>query len=194
MDIYSIYSETLRDYPVYFYNGEAQLQYSRVYYGTYAEYEGDETMIKKIIGGEPSNYYEFAKWVPSLSEPITGPMTFKAEFNFDGYIDEEWSTIASNVALGNKEAYGYGGKKIETITYHINGNEYTEDVEFEIIGRDHNDLAEEIIGYNNNSNKAGLTFRGVLRSFTTQMNKSGGDFMGTTALDSGGWSASVLRK
>ena len=56
---------------VYFYNGSEKLQETRIYYGNYARYDGNEDEIKKIVGGVPSDYYEFASWSPSLDEPIT---------------------------------------------------------------------------------------------------------------------------
>ena len=65
------FSSFLRSYPVYFYNGNEKLQETRIYYGNYARYDGNEDEIKKIVGGVPSDYYEFASWSPSLDEPIT---------------------------------------------------------------------------------------------------------------------------
>jgi hypothetical protein len=89
----AVFTNELRDYPVYFYNGNIRLQESRVYYGARASYNGDESAIKKYIGGEPSDYYEFAQWSPSISEPITGYTEFHAQFVFDGYIDDTWENI-----------------------------------------------------------------------------------------------------
>lgn len=192
LDVYAVYTSFLRDYPVYFYNGNAQLQYSRVYYGTHAKFEGDEANIKKIVGGEVSDYYEFAKWSPSISEPITGPTTFKAEFMFDGYINDSWETIAANVAAGNKDAYGYGGRKVDTIEYTYKGITYKYEIEFEIIGRDHNELETPEQEYNNNATTAGLTFRGFLQTLTI-MNGNAKEWNGHTSLDSGGWQLCDLR-
>jgi hypothetical protein len=118
LDVHAEFTNFLRDYPVYFYNGAECIQETRESYGTFASYHGDESQIKKKIGGEESDYYEFAYWSPSISEPITGPTTFHAEFVFDGYIEDSWAEIATNVANGNLDAYGYGGKKTTTITYH----------------------------------------------------------------------------
>ena len=192
LDVYAVYTSFLRDYPVYFYNGNAQLQYSRVYYGTHARFEGDEANIKKIVGGEVSDYYEFAKWSPNISEPITGPTTFYAEFVFDGYINDSWETIAANVAAGNKDAYGYGGRKVDTIEYTYRGITYKHEIEFEIIGRDHNELEVPTQSYNNNAATAGLTFRGFLQTLTI-MNGGSKEWNGQQSLDSGGWQLCDLR-
>jgi hypothetical protein len=42
------------------------LQESLEYYGTYAEYRGDTSEIKRVLGGQPSNYFEFAYWAPNF--------------------------------------------------------------------------------------------------------------------------------
>jgi hypothetical protein len=66
LDVYPIFDNRLRQYPVYFYNGEVLLQESLEYYGTYAEYRGDTSEIKRMLGGQPSNYFEFAYWTPNF--------------------------------------------------------------------------------------------------------------------------------
>ena len=190
--ITSAYNNFLRDYPVYFYNDGVCVQESREYYGTYPTYYGDETQIKKIIGDEESEYYEFASWSPSLSEPITGPTYFYAQFLFNGYIEDDWATIAENVATGNVNKYGYGGRKVDTITYSYKGIEYTDEIEFEIVDKNHDELAELIEGYNNNASTAGLTFRAILDA-ETFMNSEAKEWDGNPTLDGGGWALSDLR-
>lgn len=192
LDVHAEFTSFLRDYPVYFYNGSECIQETREYYGTYAEYYGDESQIKKKIGGEESEYYEFAYWSPSISEPITGTTYFYAQYVFDGYIEDSWSEIAENVAMGNSDKYGYGGKKIAEINYSYKGIDYTDLIEFEIIDKDHDKLSTSIQNYNNNTGLAGLTFRGKL-SARTVMNSSGKDWNGNLGLDGGGWAKSDIR-
>ena len=190
--ITSAYNNFLRDYPVYFYNDGVCIQESREYYGTYPEYYGDETQIKKIIGGEESPYYEFASWSPSLSEPITGPMTYRAQFLFDGYIEDDWETIVENVKSGNVDAYGFGGRKKTSITYTYKGDTFTDEAEFEIIDKNHDILADIDENYNDGKSTAGLTFR-VILSAKTFMNSDAKDWEGNLTLDGGGWAQSDLR-
>ena len=48
-----------------------------------------EEDIKKKVGGEPSDYYEFASWSPSLDEPIKTTTFFYAQYVFNGYIEDK---------------------------------------------------------------------------------------------------------
>ena len=93
----------MRDYPVYFYNGGECIQETREYYGSF--YHG-ETLIKKKIGDEISDIR-----VCLLSHEPSGQIL--AEFVFDGYIEDSWTEIASNVASGNIDKYG--GKVVEFV-------------------------------------------------------------------------------
>lgn len=192
MDIHAEFTNYLRDYPVYFYNDSECIQETREYYGTYAQYNGDETLIKKKIGGVESDYYEFAYWSPSISEPIVGPTYFYAQYVFDGYIEDSWSEIAQNIAAGNLDNYGYGGKKTTEITYSYKGTQYTDKIDFEIIGKNHDELNNTIAGYNSNNPTAGLTFRGLLSSRVV-MNSGAKDWNGNLTLDGGGWAKSDMR-
>lgn len=158
----STYSEFLRDYPVYFYNDNMLLQETIEPYGSYPVYRGNEEEIQKYLGGVPSDYYEFAHWSPSLSEPITGETKYYAQFAFNGYISDDWNTIAENVKNGNVDNYGYGGKKLTELAYSYEGKAYTDIVEFEIIDKNHDILQEVSSSYNNGLSTAGLTFRGLI--------------------------------
>ena len=194
MQIYAVFTSELRDYPVYFYNGEVLLQETREYYGTVASYNGDDSTIKKLVGGEPSDYYEFAYWrrMPAtaqgtdkdltLSDPIYGVTYFYAEYIFDGYIEDDWSTIIASSA----DAYGYGGKKKTTINYTYKGVSYTDEVDFEIIGKNHDTIA------NSDNSKAKLTFRGKI-SPRLIMNSTTKEWLGQATLDGGGWALSDMR-
>ena len=193
LDVHAEFTSFLRDYPVYFYNGGECIQETREYYGSFASYHGDETLIKKKIGDEISDYYEFAYWSPSISEPIVGPTKFYAEFVFDGYIEDSWTEIASNVASGNVDKYGYGGKKVAEIAYTHpqTGAQFVDTIEFEIVDKNHDTLAEPIAGYAP-GDKAGLTFRGKLK-LRSQMNFTGKEWNGVTTLNGGGWPKSDTR-
>lgn len=193
IDIHAEFTNYLRDYPVYFFNDSECIQESREYYGTFAQYNGDETQIKKKIGGVESEYYEFAYWSPSISEPITGPTYFYAQYVFDGFIEDSWTDIIQNVANGNTDKYGYGGKKTTTINYSCRGKTYQDTIDFEIIDKNHDVLAQEISGYNNGKTTAGLTLRGKL-SATTVMNSNVKEWEGNKTLDGGGWAMSDIRE
>ena len=189
IDIYAEFSSFLRDYTVRYYNGDTLLQTKTEYYGTTSKYDGDETIIKKIIGEEESPYYEFAYWALANGEPgnpIVGETDFYAQFVFDGYIEDDWNTIATNVVNGKTDIYGYGGKKTIEFSYSYNGTQYDEIIDLEIVDKNHEDLESETPGYNNNTNKAGLTFRGILK-LTRNLNNGPKEWNGNTDLSDGGW-------
>lgn len=193
LDVNATFSEILRQYPVYFYNDGELLQETKEFYGTLASYKGDESEIKKKIGGVPSDYYEFASWSPSLDQPITKATYFYAQYVFDGYIEDDWATIAANVASGNTDFYGFGGRKKQSLTYTIYGKTYTQEAEFEIIDKDHDELAESMSGYNDGKTTAGLTFRVELDA-TAPMNRGSKGQESNRTLNGGGWGISDLRE
>ena len=197
MQVYAVFISELRDYPVYFYNGTVLMQETREYYGTTASYNQDESTIKKLVGGEPSDYYEFAYWRRSpssmldesgnpveltLSDPIYGVTYFYAEYVFDGYIEDDWSAIIA----GGADDYGYGGKKKTPIEYTYKGVSYRDEVEFEIIGKNHDTIA------NSDGQKAKLTFRGKI-ACRANMNATTKEWLGQSTLDGGGWALSDMR-
>ena len=189
----AVFSEFLRSYNVYFYNGDMLLYTTEVDYGACPEYEGTKD-IKKIINGIPSEYYEFSKWSPGLTEPIEGETYYYAQFSFFGYIEDDWRTIVSNVANGDIDLYGYAGRKKQTITYSWNNVEHTDEIEFEIIDKNHDILEYVDPNYNNGSNTAGLTFKGLL-PIARQMNIGPKSYQGSEAtLNTGGWKESDLRE
>ena len=140
------------------------MQSSRVYYGNYATYNGDESEIKKYIGDEPSKYYEFASWTPSLSEPIKGITDYYADFVFDGYIEDDWETIIENINSG-EDVYGYGGKKKMDFTFTNQGVTYNQELELEIVDKNHDLLTNIDPEYNLGKETAHITFRGKLENF-----------------------------
>lgn len=187
IDIQATFNQILRQYNVRFRNSGMIIQDTLEYYGTYATFNGDETAIKKIVNGTPSDYYEFAGWSPDLSKPITGPMEYNAQFVFVGYIDETWDQIIENVNAGNIDAYGLCGRKIDTIEWTFSGQNYSQDVEFEIIGVNHDELED--------GSKASLTFRAFLKgnyTLNTSLKYVEGN-EGSGAYDSMGWYACDMR-
>jgi hypothetical protein len=118
----------------------------------------------------------------TLSDPIYGVTYFYAEYVFDGYIEDDWSTIIASSA----DAYGYGGKKKTTINYTYKGVSYTDEVDFEIIGKNHDTIA------NSDNSKAKFTFRGKI-SPRLIMNSTTKEWLGQATLDGGGWALSDMR-
>ena len=165
---YPVFKEELRSYPVYFYNGDIKLQESQVFYGDEAIFTGDITQIFKMVGGEPSPYYTCTGWYP-VPGIITGPTRYEAQFTFNGYIEDEWETIIENCRTGNIGDYGLGGRK--KLTFTLAGVEAT--VEMEIVGKNHDNLAEVDANYNNGASTAALTFIArVLRPEIWNMNST----------------------
>lgn len=186
-----LFEAILRSYRVFFMNDSTVLQECVVLYGGYATFTGDTTAIKKIIGGEESIYYEFSGWSPSPDEPILGNTWFYAQFVFDGYIDDDWATIAAAAATGDVSAYGIGGRKI--LTYTTNGEDYST-VELEIVGKNHDILVSTDPLYNGGAETAALTFIcKVLSNEARIMNGKQHSIGANSSLNTGGWNVSELR-
>lgn len=138
------FEEILRSYKCFFYNDNELVQESIVFYGEHPTFVGDTESIKKMIGDEPSDYYEFTGWSPSPDAPITGVSYYYAQFAFNGYIDDDWSVIIDACRNGDIGKYGLGGRKI--MTYSIGKTENT--VELEIVGHNHDELETADENYN----------------------------------------------
>ena len=185
------FNAILRSYKVFFMNDTKVLQESIVLYGSYATFTGDTTTIKKIIGGEESIYYEFSGWSPNPDKPITGNTWYYAQFVFDGYIKDDWATIAAAAASGDVSAYGIGGRKV--LRYSTDGENYST-VELEIVGKNHDILVEQNDSYNNGANTAALTFIcKVLSNEARIMNGKQHSIGANSSLNTGGWAVSELR-
>lgn len=185
-----VFEEILRSYRVFFYNETKLLEESLVFYGSPATYTGDTNEIYKYIGDEISPYYEFTGWSPNPDEPITGVVYYYAQFAFDGYIDDDWSTIAAAAASGDVSAYGLGGRKV--MTYSIGTAENT--VELEIAGRGHDKLAAIDEAYNGGAETASLTFICKVMGNTARvMNNAPKETEDGSSYNSGGWEVSDLR-
>ena len=203
-DFYAVYTNILRRYNVYFYNGSDEPIYTveNVPYGSSATYVGS-TPVK--TGVDNPEEYVFKGWLPAPEE-ITGETHCYALFKFTGYLfgklsdDSEygtvdspnwdlinayWTTINNDVASYQSGAmsqedfeakYIIGGRMIIPIEL-SDGTSTVADVE--IIGYNHDDLADS-------SGKAPLTFFCIdLPNIERAMNEPG--------TDEGGWETSAMR-
>ena len=201
LKFYPKFNEELRSFWVYFYNDEIKLQESKIFYGDVPIYTGSDN-IQKMIGGEPSPYYEFSGWSPDPTQPITKSMTYYAQFAFDGYIEESWEQIVEDCKAGNISKYGLGGRK--RLTYTIAGQEST--IEMEIVGKNHDELAQTSADYNGGAKTASMSFMAiVMGSELWNMNSSiYNDWdgivdgqpkpEGAAGYNYGGWGESRMRK
>ena len=173
-NITATYTSTIREYTIYFYNGETLVQtVENVQYGSSANYTGGA--LEKTGVDDPENY-EFKGWNP-LPVNIQGDMNCYAWFRFTAYLQDDWDTIAENVANGTAtELYPIGGRKEIPFTL-SDGTSYTADVE--IIEYNHDDLAD-------GSGKATLTF---FSKDLCELQKS----MNSSSTNIGGWEASEMR-
>lgn len=184
------FEEILRSYRCFFKNDNDVIQECLVFYGYCPIYTGDTNEIHKVLSGEISPYYEFTGWEPSPDVPITGSTYYYAQFAFDGYIDDDWGTIAAAAASGDTSKYGLGGRK--TMTYTVAGKENT--VELEIAGRNHDKLSTVDPGYNGGAETASLTFICKIMGNTARiMNQTQHPTEKGTSLNSGGWELADLR-
>ena len=172
---YPTFDRELRSYWVYFYNDSEKIQESQVYYGDKVVFTGDDNTIVKKIGDEVSEYYTFTGWSPDPDIPITGETYFYAQFAFDGYIVDDWATIAEACRNGDTSKYGLGGRK--TLTYTLAGVEST--VEMDIGGKE----------------TASLTFIAkVLGAETRVVNKTSKTWNGESCYNAGGYDLSDIAK
>ena len=201
LKFYPRFNEELRSFWIYFYNDEIKLQESKIVYGDVPIYTGSDD-IQKMIGGEPSPYYEFSGWSPDPTQPITKSMTYYAQFAFNGYVEESWEQIVEDCRTGNISKYGLGGRK--RLTYTIAGKEST--IEMEIVGKNHDQLAQTSADYNNGAETASISFMAiVMGSELWNMNSSiYNDWdgivdgqpkpEGAAGYNYGGWGESRMRK
>ena len=186
------FESILRSYKVFFMNDSEKIEEHVIFYGSTATFTGDTTKIKKKIGGQDSLYYEFTGWSPNPDEPIVGNTWYYAQFLFDGYITDDWSTIAAACATGDVSKYGLGGRK--KLTYSIDGGKTYSEVEMEIAGINHDDLVSIDSTYNNGTGKAALTFIAkVIGNEARIINQTQHSIGSNTSLNTGGWAVSDLR-
>ena len=204
--VYAVFNEQLRQYNIYFYNGSKFLEQHKVFYGNYPEYSGDADALKRVISigkdedgnilYEESEYFVFTGWSPGLSDPVVGETIYRATFDRIGEITDDWSQIIANVQSGNIDEYGYAGIKKDTITYTYKGETITDEIEFEIIGKNHDLLVATGDSYNKGASTAGLTFKGTLSknvNMNTKFITTGAANEGQGTLNNGGWMYSELR-
>lgn len=177
-DFTAVYTSTIRRYNVYFYNDTELLQtVENVQYGSSATYTGS-TPTK--LGVDSPEEYVFKGWMPA-PENITGETKCYALFKFTGYlfgklgktdgedygygtvdnpnwdaINPYWSTIANDITSYKNGTlskddfiakYPIGGRMIIP----INLSDGTVIADLEIIGHNHDDLAD-------GSGKSPITF------------------------------------
>ena len=194
---YPVFEEKLRTYWVYFTDegrSTGQIYGScEVYYGGKPVFPGNVEDIKKYINGEPSDYYEFVGWSDEINQEVTGLTYIVAQFVFSGYLEESWETIIEDCKNGNIEKYGLGARKL--LTFNYNNRETT--VEMEIVGINHDILAESSPDYNNGANTAALTFLTyVMPPKLTNVNNESKNYSGAEGEShraGGGWELSDLR-
>jgi hypothetical protein len=206
-EFYAVYTSTIRRYNVYFYNGDTLLQTKEnIQYGSSTSYTGS-TPVK--TGVENPDEYVFKGWLP-VPENITGETYCYALFKFTGYlfgklgktdgedygygtidnpnwntINAYWVTIASDVTSYKNGSlseddfmakYPIGGRMI----IHVALSDGTVTADVEIIGYNHDDLAD-------GSGKSPLTFFCVdLPQTLHRMNEE--------SSNEGGYEASEMRE
>lgn len=182
----------LRSYKVFFMNDSELIEEHVIFYGSTATFTGDTTKIKKKIGGQDSIYYEFTGWSPNPDEPITGNVWYYAQFLFDGYITDDWATIAAACASGDVSKYGLGGRK--KMSYSTDGGKSYSEVEMEIAGINHDTLVSNDPSYNKGTGKAALTFIAkVMGNDARIINQTQHSIGANSSLNTGGWAVSDLR-
>ena len=171
--VYVAFDKILRSYTIRFFNGTTLLQSLIVDYGSDAVYSGpafEKEGVKK------PELYAFIGWEPD-PKAITGDMDCYAQYEFLGYIKDDWATIAAKVADGSYiNEYQVGKMKEITLTY-ANGD--TETLDVEIVGFDHDNLAD-------GTGKAGISW--IVREVPA--NTRG---MNSSPSNVGGWNKSTMR-
>lgn len=137
--VYAVMKESLRYYTITFYDGETLLKTEQIAYGGSSTY----TTTK--------DNYVFTGWNPEPTN-ITGDMTCYAQFEESyTFADASWEYIADMSSRGlASQAFAIGDIK----TIPVNFLTGTQNVEFMIVGFDHDDLAD-------GSGKAGISIVSV---------------------------------
>ena len=140
--VYASFTASVRYYTVNFYDGNTLKKTIEVTYGSDAS---------KLYVPEKDGYL-FIGWTVDVSN-VTSDISTVAIWEEDSdVITDSWETINANCYSNNHSRYTVGKTKTDTITY----NGTTWEVEYLIIGKNHDDLAD-------GSGKARLTWR--LNSF-----------------------------
>lgn len=200
LDCYPVFQEVAQRYLCTFHDdsgnvlGEIDIQY-----GHFAVLppEIDTEQIDKIIGGEPSEYYEFTGWTPDLdTTQILKDTNFYPRFTFNGYIEDSWEDIALACKNGDVSKYDLGGVVRMPITVNYNNEKIQMDVEMEIVGKDHDILQTASVEYNQNKGTAALTFMSknlipIKMSFLNSIDEEYAGFVGQNVM---GWEKCPVRK
>lgn len=174
--IQAVYIETIRSYTISFYNENTLLESHVLEYGMTPEYKS-KTLPTKLNVEYPQDY-KFLGWTPEISI-VEGDTNYYAIFSDSDHLLDNWTKI-SNSVLNNtyKDLYPLGILKRDKLTY---SDGTTEDVEFELVGYDHDTLS-------NGSGLAGMTFlcKTTLKDKHIMNNSQ--------TLNRVGWSESDMRK
>lgn len=197
-DFYPTFQAIRQKYLCTFKNDGVIIGYSYTFYNELPSLpEGvDANNIYKEFDGEPSKYYDFIGWQPSMDVPITQETVYEAQFLYTDYIQDSWDTIISACKSGNVSKYDVGARK--KLNFTMEGVDY--EVDMEIAAKSHDDLVTISSDYNNGADKASLTFvsKNVVATevaATTGENKTfvTSDGITLTGITVGGWENSLLR-
>lgn len=199
MDFYPTFQAIEKTFKCEFKNGDVVLGSTDVVYGGKPTIppEINVNNIYKEFDGQPSEYYDFIGWEPSLDIPVTEPTTYQAQFIYLDYIEDSWDAIIAACKSGDVSAYNVGGRKKLTISLPNASNEVQEfEIEMEIAGQNHDDLVAASSDYNGGKTTAALTFIAknlpdTLVAATTAADTTIGDY---SSRNLGGWSYSVLKQ
>lgn len=191
LQVYPVFTSKTKEHKVYFLNDTVILEEKMVPHGSYASYDGDTSLIKKVIDGVEQSGYEFIGWNPSPDEPITEETYFYAQFLFNDYLTESWDDILENINSGNLDNYGIGCRKQFEIT---NEDGTTTVLEAEVKGINHDTLVEVDDSYNQGNETAALTFicQTILKE-PRNMNSTMRTSNNISSYNVGGWNYSDLR-
>lgn len=197
-DFYPTFQAIRQKYLCTFKNDGVIIGYSYTFYNELPSLpEGvDANNIYKEFDGEPSKYYDFIGWQPSMDIPITQETVYEAQFLYTDYIQDSWDTIISACKSGDVSKYDVGARK--KLNFTMEGVDY--EVDMEIAAKNQDDLVTISSDYGNGADKASLTFvsKNVVATevaATTGENKTfvTSDGITLSGITVGGWENSLLR-
>lgn len=164
--VYAAFTESIRYYDISFYDEGKLLDTVPFAYGETPSY----TAVKEG--------YICTGWLPELT-PVSGEARYTAQWRqLSAFADATWDEIAMVAESGNADkVYAIGDQKVIQIPYAVGGA--VADTTFEIVGFNHDDLAD-------GTGKAGITLMSVGAFYCDY-------FCGTSASSSYYWDTSKLR-
>lgn len=165
--LYAAFNESIRHYDISFYDDDTLLTTISFAYGETPSYTATKEGFISI------------GWTPELV-PVAGEASYRAQWKqISAFADATWDEIAMVAESGKADAvFAVGDQKTIPITWYDGS---VSDVVFEIIGINHDDLAD-------GSGKAGLTLGSKTALYDYDVCKGTNKSMQST-----GWSASTLR-